>query len=129
MTKEEKIQEAYGEHWEKLKDYVDENGWLIYSKSRPITLVSYFDVNEIEFDGFCSRLKSLQGIENNNGWVEFNKDSDIFLDWFTAWVYSEDMILYATWNPNQEYWLGTDLDLVKNVTHYQPINKPLKPLY
>lgn len=27
MTKQEAIQKAYGEHWEKVKEFVDENGF------------------------------------------------------------------------------------------------------
>jgi hypothetical protein len=29
MTKQEAIKEAYGECWEQVKDYVDENGWVL----------------------------------------------------------------------------------------------------
>ena len=124
MTKQEKIQEAYGEHWEDLKDYVDENGWLIYSKSRPITLVSYFDVNEIEFDGFCSRPKSLQGIENNNGWIKIESEADLPNDEKSYWVVNDEKEIFE-----MEYFPNYKAFTEEGVTHYQPINKPLKPLY
>ena len=28
MTKQEVIQQAYGEYWEQVKEFVDENGWF-----------------------------------------------------------------------------------------------------
>ncbi|WP_313091885.1 hypothetical protein [Chryseobacterium flavum] len=66
MTKREIIQAAYGDYWEKVKTYVDENGHLD---------VHWWTINEINIPfyrtGFGSRLpKSLLGIENNNDWVK-----------------------------------------------------------
>lgn len=81
MRKQEKIQEAYGEYWEQVKDYVDENGWIT-----TWDLVSYLGV--IPKDGFkvkikgkkikhqdnLHRPKSLKGIENNNGWIKIESE-------------------------------------------------------
>jgi len=44
MTKQEKIQEAYGTHWETVKDYVDDNGFC--HKRKKIM----FDVIEKEIE-------------------------------------------------------------------------------
>lgn len=121
-NKQKAIEKAYGEHWESVKDYVDENGWI------KDTNRDRFSDLEFHKTKYLMRPLSLQGIETNNGWIKIESE-DIYDDWFTAWVFSEGIILYATWNPNQEYWLGTDMCLIENVTHYQPIVKPQNPIY
>ncbi len=81
MTKQEAIQKAYGEHWEKLKGYIDENGWVEDLQACTCLFLDFFDgrissrifyidcdINDIDTQEFF-RPKSLQGIENNNGWI------------------------------------------------------------
>lgn len=68
MKKQEVIKKAYGKSYDALKDYINENGFVDCVKNRKISLVPFFDVTEIEFNGHLSRPKSLKGIENNNGW-------------------------------------------------------------
>ena len=58
MNKEEKIQEAYGEHWELFKDKVSNDGWTVKS------LLPYMVASEIQFINSAQRPLSLQGIEN-----------------------------------------------------------------
>jgi len=72
MTKEEKIQEAYGEYWEKLKFCIDENGWF-NQITKWQSLDNYFHKDTIEGKSYLQRPKSLQGIENNNGWEDIQK--------------------------------------------------------
>jgi len=78
MTKQETIQKAYGEeHWESVKDFVDENGRLkviwghisFYPQYAKLALA--IKNSKIEFEGdYYARPKSLRGIEDNNGWLD-----------------------------------------------------------
>jgi hypothetical protein len=129
-AKEEKIKSAYGEYWETVKDFVDENG---YCNKRDLFQSKKIRYEEIDLKfthhtDFTMRPKVLENIENNNGWKKTQTQNKDFEDWFTCWVYS-DMIQYATWNPIQQYFSDTDGMIIKNVTHYQPIIKPNPPLY
>lgn len=66
MTKHEKIAKEYGDHWDKVKDSCDENGWIT-----PCGLV--IDNIDVNFSLGARvekwRIASLRGIENNHGWV------------------------------------------------------------
>lgn len=124
-TKLEAIKKAYGKHWENLKECIDENGWLLYRKSRPITLVSYFDVNDIEFDGFCSRPKSLNGIEKNNGWIKIeDKDNVTGINSIDI-VYTDkgNIYSYAT------FCNFSSIHDLEKITHFQQLPKPNPPIY
>ena len=126
-AKQEAIKKAYSEHWDKVKDYVDENGWASY----PNVQKHDYDFGKLEFKDGCTFLRpeSLKGIENNNGWIKIESEKDLPKD-------------------NKDYWVMTNmkedsiqqlsnlisircLNLVKNikVTHYQQIEKPKPPIY
>ena len=84
MTKERKIIEAYGKYWESIKDFVDENGYIIMSISitRKINLelereIRFHSKNTSGVAGMCVRPKTLQGLENNNGWVKIESIEDL----------------------------------------------------
>ncbi len=62
MTKEEKIKNAYGEYWEQLKPFIDDNGWM-FSIDFPLHNKS-IEIEEHP-NRYSVRPKSLQGIENN----------------------------------------------------------------
>lgn len=78
-AKQEAIKKAYGEYWENVKDYVDGNGWIKckdihYHKDLGLMRdqIHYID-NGKEWDNFeiiSWRIPILQGIENNNGWID-----------------------------------------------------------
>lgn len=124
-AKQKAIRLAYGEYWEQVKDYVDidNNGWC----------VGYWNICELlngiskpKSQGTKWRPKSLQGIETNNGWISIQSEKDL---------------------PNEKgyYYFLIDnirstriiVEKVENLkpydklycTHYQPIVKPLKPIF
>lgn len=76
MTKEEKIQEAYGEYWAELKQYVNmDNG--IAEVPSSINRTEYlnkfkFIANYPSVDGFKQMLipQSIEMISYNNGWTK-----------------------------------------------------------
>jgi len=120
------IQEAYGEHWENFKDFVDENGWV-----KKISLIPLFDVIEIDFKGKFQRPKSLQGIENNNGWVKIESEADLPKE---SGVYeaciNEEYIGRINFSKEFNEWSCVyDSDNLRFPTHYQPIIKPQPPIY
>lgn len=128
MTKQEKIKEAYGECWEKVKNNVTENGWIdtrffslkdsgikyIQSKSHEgLTLV------------FSHRPLSLQGIENNNGWTKIESENDLPKKSGHYWVKRGNEICTNYIIYPESY----SLAFIKHLTHYQPIQKPEPPIY
>lgn len=90
MTKEVKIKEAYGENWDQVKQFADENGWIkdawiYHGVSNGISydgLILPLESSDVQFKQYNSsdstwRLKILIGIENNNGWTKIENDSDL----------------------------------------------------
>ena len=67
-AKQEAIKNAYGEYWENVKDYVDNDGWI--NNSIPKFTFEQLKNLDLEYkNDVFFRHKSLQGIENNNGWI------------------------------------------------------------
>lgn len=60
MTKQEKIQEAYGEYWEIVKSYVDKNGWCVGFWGKQYEELNGYTKPKSE--GTKWRPKSLHGI-------------------------------------------------------------------
>lgn len=140
MNKQEVIRKAYGEYWEQVKDYVDQYGRLTYQQCWDIwkgdDAESHFYKVILEdkalelrndYEG-CYQPKSLQGIENNNGWIKIESEADLPIGLVECYVYDDDVdITYFTFNfsSNNDYLFIKE----QGITHYQPIIKPLKPIY
>lgn len=129
MDKQEAIKKAYGEYWDKLKDFVDENGWLdsknYYSKgtNKTLGLIGLtMDILDPYHPKHCyfKRPVSLSGIENNNGWTKIENDTSF-----------PDVDVWAcNFNGNKIPFLQHALTPFSSTsTHYQPIEKPKKPIY
>jgi hypothetical protein len=125
MTKQEKIREAYGEHFETVKDYVDENGWC----NAYFSGAGLFQHDVIFKKGLIEkwRPKSLAGIEDNNGWIKI--ESDNFPKLANKMSEIENYFVLTNENeiqiaPNINFWYWRI-----HYTHYQPIFKPKKPIY
>lgn len=84
MTKQEIIQIAYKEHWDAVKDYVNNTGWCrFWSIFNPIKgkedspYISDLDLpDDYEHTAYSWRPKSLQGIEDNRGWIKIESEKD-----------------------------------------------------
>lgn len=129
-SKEEVIQIAYdGEKYD-----WDENGWLTYgvyenSEFGYEPFGDYETRNHI--DGVYEwRPKSLQGIEDNNGWIIKDLEKANFIAdyyWIKKKDGDEEIAFFA---PHRNCFGGIDGDIyISDVTHYQPIKKPNPPLY
>lgn len=132
MTKEEKIKEAFGESWNLLnrsmQDHIlNVHHWVDRSKNRmnlSPTDLGFDEATECEVRFEFWRPIQLKGIEDNNGWKEYNfealpKDIDchVINDDGDIVVLSSNVINSISKN-----------SLVR-ITHYQTIAKPNPPVY
>lgn len=140
-AKQEAIRKAYGEYWEQVKDYVDQYGRLTYQQCWDIwngdSAESHFYKVILEnkvldlrndYEGYY-QPKSLQGIENNNGWIRIESEEDLptensglyfVYDGKDVGIARMSTILFRCLTSNEVY---------SDVTHFQPIVKPEKPIY
>ena len=127
-AKQEAIKKAYSEYWEKVKDYVDNGGYIDNS----IPKFTFGQVKNLDLEyknDVFFRPKSLQGIENNNGWVKIESEKDLpkesGLYFGKDYEFGTDMTFFdfetKEWEDSNGYLL--------NITHYQPIEKPKPPIY
>jgi len=126
MTKEEKIKEAWGKNYEEFKEHIDENGWAIYPHFQKHEMIESVRPLEFQENGSCWRPKSLQGIENNNGWIKIESEEDLPKNsgHYLIMVNNEVKIdLWVNYQNKFELWNKN------SVTHYQPIEKPKPPIY
>jgi len=121
MTKEEKIKEAYGEHYPQLSDSIDENGWSSNWNHFASLETRLFAKEDIEKSNGKWRLKSLQGIENNNGWTKIEtKEGLPEFGYYEVVVRSNGKMTRAT--------LDKNVPLVY-YSHYQTISDLKPPLH
>ncbi len=131
MTKEEKIQEAYGDKWESInlagkKCALKNDGWIG-------SIIDHAPKGiDLDFADYTFRPKSLRGIKCNNGWVKIYRENDMPQFECKCFILDKKQgLILGTWrNPINEtddkiqrkYWL-------ENATHYKIIEKPSMPLY
>lgn len=127
-TKEEIIKEALGDKY--IYNAIDENGWSKRVYDHKIIDTSFFDLWDMTDNIFCIRPKSLQGIENNNGWIKINSEDDLPKENGLYFTYSK-----TTWYPfyRIDVFTGRLSNSFENgkscFTHYQPTIKPKPPHY
>jgi len=129
-SKQKAIREAYG------LEYIhsDINGWMKYGMYVPNDLG--FDNDEIDRHGdmFLWRPKSLQGIENNNGWVKIENEADLPKESCDLFIIRNNKIEIANYSFQYKGWFCkgsyySDNYKNLNITYYQIIQKPKPPLY
>lgn len=130
------IKQAYGEYWNQLRDSakfsaINNNGWLHYNEitNNNGTLLDCIQM-DILHDIDCYRPKSLQGIENNNGWICIESEEDLPKEviecrtcFYNGKNYIEGVIKKRS---PQEL---SRLKYINEITHYQPIEKTKPPIY
>jgi hypothetical protein len=125
MEKQEVIKKAYGESYDALKDDINENGFVDCVKNRKISLIPFFDVSEIEFNGHLSRPNSLKGIENNNGWVKIYHHNDLpQFECACWWMDKNSGLILGRFIFNGHF----DF-IMENATHYKIISTTELPIY
>lgn len=123
-TKEEVIKEAWGELWGKInkrgkEQAFEDNGYC--HKNYIIAEISLETESLPYHDNKFIRPKSLNGIENNNGWIKINSEEDFPKESGEYWVVHNNKISHRI--------IVKDSYIDKYTTHYQPIEKPKPPLY
>jgi len=128
-AKQEAIKKAYCNNWDKVKDYVDENGWIFWSDKNPIGIYNNRYLEYKEENPNYWRPKSLQGIENNKGWIRIESKDDLP---------KNDMYVHIIFNKkvniaflcNSEFYNPNKVKYYKKrVTHYKPIEESNPPIY
>lgn len=140
------IKAAYGEHWDKVKDYVDEDGWIkLYSYNYNRDII-YTDLTEdlpfLKEEGYerkyfnnghthYVRPKSLSGIETNRGWTRIESEEDLPKHNQQVFFVTEDEgIMIGVFNDNATPKFSNSFDYyLDEVTHYQPIEVPKPPIF
>ena len=118
MTKQEIIKQAYGEHWDKVCEYVEENGWCNSYWGKEYTDLN--GVGKTKKDPLYWRPKSLQGIEDNNGWIKLNGLPNEITNRCSMWIMTKNGI---------EYLKENEFLPIGYATHYKPVEKPKPPIY
>lgn len=117
-AKQEAIKKAYGENY----IHADINGWIRFGMYVPTDLgIENYD----EIDGFW-RCKSLQGIENNKGWIRIESKDDLPKEEGNYFIVrSNNEVGTSYFIPNNDF---SVMDW-RDITHYKPIEKPKSPIY
>lgn len=134
MKKQDLIKQAYGEHFEEVKDWIDENGFLDsnYFTSKEDAILYHILSSKEPFEHYTEREVcrpiSLKGIENNFGWIELITPADLptnfgTINWFVGretdsvvLVLKKDIAFY---NASK---------IISFFSHYLPIETPKSPL-
>ena len=122
MTKQEKIKEAYGEYFEKLRNEIDNDGFV---NTYNFTFSFNFEYEEKGF-GVTHRIrpKSLAGIEHNNGWVKIESEDDLPKENCDVFIFANGRIDQRRFQVDISHlWINNV------ITHYQPIIKPKPPIF
>lgn len=126
------------EKYNQIKNKIDENGVcsemdleLIFGD------VFIFDVEEVDafengYDYAVNswRPKSLQGIETNNGWIKIESEKDLpseDCDYWCGKMFENGKFYQLSEKRNKQE--IAERFKTNVITHYQPIVKPLKPIY
>jgi hypothetical protein len=144
MSKEEKIKEEWinivGEkNYNFIKQFLNENGftnrgkyhWLINNFSKEYIKDNFYVTIEIDNDKLF-RPKSLQDIENNNGWISVLSENDLPSENKSCWVKIKDTEVNTPFwyrSSDKTFQFNGLVYGIKDVTHYQPITKPQPPIY
>ena len=117
-AKQEAIKKAYGENY----IHADINGWIRFGMYVPTDLgIENYD----DMDGFW-RCKSLSGIENNKGWIRIESKDDLPKEEGNYFIVrSNNEVGTSYFIPNNDF---SVMDW-RDITHYQPIEKPKLPIY
>lgn len=128
-SKQQKIKEAYVDAWIiidfSIQEKILENNGFTYEINES-WLQNKMGV-ELELkDKYC-RPKSLQGIENNNGWIKIESENDLPKEEGNYMIFhnQDNMQTSETFSKN----IVHKLFKYNSITHYQPIEKPKPPIY
>lgn len=129
-TKKELIKDAWGVIWflftkEEKEKLIINNG---YYNNYNDNVLEAIDQNEHLFDFIANKGHipySLEGIDDNNGWITIESEADLPKQDGMYHVYYNDGVTSTRYyNPKHNDWINEP-----KATHYQPIVKPKLPLH
>lgn len=132
QLKQQAIQEAYGEHWDEVKSFVDSEGFFScgYSPEEKKLFAKIYKIAKRE--GWSIepiRPTLLKGLHNNNGWVRISEDGS------NLPAEGEYMVGELNEKEFKEYASPFTIGKIKKwhsiclVTHYRPVVEHPKPVY
>jgi hypothetical protein len=132
MTKQEKIQEAYGDYWKIFKNDINQEGSISQGKiinSTHKDVYYEFVVKELDMvrNGTILTPKSLIGIKYNNFWIKIESEEDLPKEPEQYWVVlPTGTITKASYlSERKTFFIYGDI----KATHYQKLNEPKPPIY
>lgn len=134
MTDRElKIKEAYGEHWDKVKNYIDSDGWLeTYDYVITDTMFDFLKLQVKLNNAYKFRPNSLNGIDTNNRWIKIESEDDLPKDIIDCFVMKDGLIFYPlVFRTDLQQFQSVDESCYdwQDISHWQPLKEPLKPIY
>lgn len=132
QLKQKAIQEAYGEHWEKVKCHVDEDGYLHHPNGGEVTFDPFIGFMEEHPTKDVFRPKSLTGIDTNNGWTRIENDGSNLPEgdiqtYNVGRMENEGFKIFYGIEVRANYIRqGHELN---DITHYRPVVELPKPIY
>lgn len=139
-AKEKAIREAYGEYWEQVKDFVDENGWFEYDFYNQDKSQEYKTAIDLVCDNISTtsnpsnthiRPKSLDGISDNNGWISVEDQSSLANEehYFICNGNNVFSLAYFYISHDKKFSNGAISFPINEITHYQQVIKLKPPIY
>lgn len=140
--KEKAIKAAYGEHWDKVKDYVDEDGWCTHPDKNEM----FPETDDLD-SGYVSLLENtdkwmpthLDRIIDNNGWTRIESEEDLPKDktidviindeCYQGYIYEGQGGLFCCVENRYNSTEIAEIIEASYVTHYQPIETSKPPIF
>jgi len=148
--KQKAIEGAYGDHYEKVKQFIGDDGWCVrIDYSSGLEILNHESLNDLgifQDDDLVDvgydhnrkqhiwRPKTLENFEKNNGWKVINSEEDLPRENMQCFIMQNGNVQIGSYISNYKRWFAPGCyysETYKNlgITHYQPIEKPKKPIY
>ncbi|MDV3661641.1 hypothetical protein CMU70_14395 [Elizabethkingia anophelis] len=134
-SKHEAIKAAYGEHYDLLKENIDENGRIpvkiIKQNMQRLSEEFYDSLRMVDVLGEYYQPEQLAGIYNNRGWTRIESEEDLPKEYKNYWcrTYNGDTKILRFDPEFKEWYYECNTGLSFTVTHYQPIQTPKPPIF
>ncbi|OPC11945.1 hypothetical protein BAX93_05440 [Elizabethkingia meningoseptica] len=129
MTKNEAIKAAYREHYDLLKENIDENGRIpvkiIKQNMQRLSEEFYDSLRMVDVLGEYYQPEQLAGIYNNRGWTRIESEEDLPKEpghYFAIDIFRSEPCIIVFEEALKKNWLEV-------VSHYQPIETPKPPIF
>lgn len=123
-AKQEVIRNAYGEHYEYLEPFINDNGEVCKAMC-PDKYQNIF--GNVFWDNLNGSWwpKSITGIRNNNGWVKIESEEDLPKEdgEYRCLTNKRNISEFSFFKGATEKWW------MDRISHYKPLEQELLPIY